>query len=60
MLSILKHQSLRRLKFEKNKFIEEEVIFKNTIGRIRDVKQEQDGKILMLSDYGELWRMSKK
>ena len=60
LIASLKHQSLRRLKFEKNKFIEEEVIFKNTIGRIRDVKQEQDGKILMLSDYGELWRMSKK
>ena len=60
LIASLKHRSLRRLKFEKNKFIEEEVIFKNTIGRIRDVKQEQDGKILMLSDYGELWRMSKK
>ena len=60
LIASLKHQSLRRLKFKKNKFIKEEIIFKNTIGRIRDVKQEQDGKILMLSDYGELWRMSKK
>ena len=59
LIASLKHQSLRRLNFEENKFIEEEVLFKNTIGRIRDVKQEQDGKILMLSDYGELWRMTK-
>ena len=44
---------------KKNKFIEEEILFKNTIGRIRDVKQDTDGKILMLSDYGEIWRMSK-
>ncbi len=60
LIASLKHQSLRRLKFEENKFIEEKIIFKNTVGRIRDVKQEKDGKILMLSDYGELWRMSKK
>ena len=59
MIASLKHQSLRRLNFEKNKFIEEEILFKNTIGRIRDVKQDLNGKILMLSDYGEIWRMSK-
>ena len=59
LIASLKHQSLRRLNFEENKFIEEEVLFKNTIGRIRDVKQDLNGKILMLSDYGEIWRMSK-
>ena len=59
MIASLKHQSLRRLNFEENKFIEEEILFKNTIGRIRDVKQDLNGKILMLSDYGEIWRMSK-
>ena len=59
MIASLKHQSLRRLVFEENNFIEEKVVFKNTIGRIRDVKQDDEGKILMLSDYGELWRMSK-
>ena len=60
LIASLKHQSLRRLKFKGNDFIEEKIIFKNSIGRIRDVKQEKDGKILMLSDYGELWRMNKK
>ena len=59
MIASLKHQSLRRLNFEENKFIEEEILFKNTIGRIRDVKQDLNGKILMLSDYGEIWRMTK-
>ena len=59
LIASLKHQSLRRLNFEENKFIEEEILFKNTIGRIRDVKQDLNGKILMLSDYGEIWRMSK-
>ena len=60
LIASLKHQSLRRLKFKDNEFLNEEVIFKNNIGRIRDVKQQKDGKILMLSDNGELWRMSKK
>jgi len=59
LIASLKHQSLRRLNFEENKFTEEEILFKNTIGRIRDVKQDLNGKILMLSDYGEIWRMSK-
>ena len=60
LIASLKHQSLRRLKFKDNEFLNEEIIFKNNIGRIRDVKQQKDGKILMLSDNGELWRMSKK
>jgi len=60
LIASLRHQSLRRLKFKDNEFLNEEVIFKNNIGRIRDVKQQKDGKILMLSDNGELWRMSKK
>ena len=60
LIASLKNQSLRRLKFKGNEFIDEQIIFKNTIGRIRDVKQEKGGKILMLSDYGELWRMTRK
>jgi len=60
LIASLKHQSLRRLKFKDNEFLNEEVIFKNNIGRIRDIKQQKDGKILMLSDNGELWRMFKK
>ena len=60
LIASLKNQSLRRLKFKGNEFIDEKIIFKNTIGRIRDVKQEKGGKILMLSDYGELWRMTRK
>ena len=60
LIASLKNQSLRRLKFKGNEFIDEKIIFKNTIGRIRDVKQEKGGKILMLSDNGELWRMTRK
>ena len=38
----------------------EEIIFKGKIGRIRDIKiQNETGEIYMLSDNGELWRMYK-
>ena len=41
-------------------FISEEIIFKDKIGRIRDIKiHKETGEIYMLSDNGELWRMYK-
>jgi len=56
----LKDQSLRKIKFKDNKFINEEIIFTGNIGRIRDIKiQQETGDLYMLSDNGELWRMSK-
>ncbi len=55
----LKDQSLRRLKFKKKKFINEEIIFKDKIGRIRDIKIHQSGDLFLLSDKGDLWRMHK-
>ena len=54
--------------FKKNKnvlnkdseFINEEIIFKGKIGRIRDIKiHKETGELYMLSDKGELWRMHK-
>ena len=52
--------SLRKIKFKDNKFIEEEIIFKGKIGRIRDIKIHQEtGDLFMLSDNGSLWRMYK-
>ena len=48
------------LKFKGNEFISEEIIFKDRIGRIRDIKIHEDtGELYMLSDKGELWRMYK-
>ena len=60
LITSLKDQSLRKIKFKENKFLNEEIIFKENIGRIRDIKiQKETGDLYMLSDNGELWRMYK-
>ena len=59
LVASLRDQSLRKIKYKKNALLEETTIFKNKIGRIRDIKQDRDGKILLLTDQGFLWSMSK-
>ncbi len=60
LVTSLKDQSLRKIKFKGNKFLSEKIIFKGDIGRIRDIKiQKETGDLYMLSDSGELWRMYK-
>ena len=59
LITSLKDQSLRRIIFKNNKFIKEEVIFKNKIGRIRDIEANPiDGKIYLLGEDA-LWKLSK-
>jgi len=60
LIASLKNQSLRKIKFEGNEFINEDIIFKGNIGRIRDIKiQPNTGKLFFLSDDGSLWKMEK-
>ena len=60
LITSLKDKSLRKIKFKGNEFINEEIIFKGKIGRIRDIKiHKETGELYMLSDEGELWRMYK-
>ncbi len=59
LITSLKDQSLRKIKFNKMKFIDEKIIFKGNIGRIRDIKIHENGDLYLLSDKGELWRMYK-
>ena len=60
LITSLKDQSLRRVKFKNNNFESEEIIFKGKIGRIRDIKiQDNTGDLFMISDNGSLWRMYK-
>ena len=48
------------LKFKDNEFLDEKIIFKDTIGRIRDIEiQENTGKIFLLTDQGSLWKLQK-
>ena len=38
LITSLKDQSLRKIKFKDNNFIKEDIIFKEIIGRIRDIE----------------------
>ena len=61
-MASLRNQSLRKLEFiGSNKVGKEMVIFKDSIGRIRDIKIGTKGKIYLLSNGNSaLWEMSKK
>ena len=59
IVASLKDQSLRKISFKKNSFKSEKIIFKDQIGRLRDIKINNDGKVLILTDQGGLWELSK-
>ena len=59
LITSLKDQSLRKLKFNDLANIKEDIIFKNRIGRIRDIKvHPKNGKIFFLGK-NSLWLMEK-
>ena len=59
LITSLKDQSLRKLKFDDLSNIEEEIIFKGNIGRIRDIQVHPiNGKIFFLGT-NSLWLMEK-
>ena len=59
-ITSLKDKSLRKLIFKDTNEVKEEIIFKNKIGRIRDIQiQPGTGKLFFLSDEGYLWKMEK-
>ena len=60
LITSLKDQSLRKIKFKNNNFLKEDIILKNVIGRIRDIEiQKTTGEIYLLTDQGSLWRLYK-
>jgi len=60
LITSLKDQSLRKIKFKDVNLINEDIIFKNKIGRIRDIEiREKTGEIFLLTDQGSLWRLYK-
>ena len=60
LITSLRDQSLRKIKFKDNKFLDEKIIFKGSIGRIRDIEiQKNTGKIFLLTDEGSIWRLQK-
>ena len=59
LITSLKDQSLRKLIFNDLSNVQEDIIFKNKIGRIRDIQiHPSNGKIFFLSQDG-LWLMEK-
>ena len=62
LVGSLKFKSLYAIKISNQKPISDNIIFKNKIGRIRDVLVHPDGYILLLNDenQGGLYKMSKK
>ncbi len=60
LITSLKDQSLRKIRFKDNELIDEKIIFKGTIGRIRDIEiQRNTGKIFLITDEGSIWRLQK-
>ena len=60
LITSLKDQSLRKIKFKDNNLLKEDIIFKDVIGRIRDIEVEKKtGEIFLLTDQGSVWRLYK-
>ncbi len=60
LITSLRDQSLRKIKFKDDSFINEQIIFKDKIGRIRDIEiQEKTGEIFLITDQGSVWKLSK-
>ena len=60
LITSLKDQSLRKIKFKDNNFLKEDIIFKDIIGRIGDIEiQKKTGEIFLLTDQGSVWRLYK-
>jgi len=60
LITSLKDKSLRKLTFNNLSNVKEEIIFKNIIGRIRDIQvHPENGKIYFLAS-DNLWVMEKK
>ena len=60
LITSLKNKSLRKINFSDKKNVKEEIVFKNKIGRIRDIQiHPTTGKLYFLSQDA-LWLMEKK
>ena len=60
LITSLKDKSLRKLIFDDLSNVKEEIIFKDKIGRIRDIQiHPSSGKLFFLSSSGSLWKVEK-
>ena len=60
LITSLKDKSLRKLIFDDLSNIKEDIIFKDKIGRIRDIQIHPiSGKLFLISSSGSLWKLEK-
>ena len=60
LITSLRDKSLRKIKFRNDKFLNEMIVFKGDIGRIRDIEiQKSTGIIFLVTDEGSIWRFQK-
>ena len=57
-----KTKMLIRLDFEENKIVDEEIILKDKIGRIRDLEIDKKGDIYLIVDQknSALWKLTRE
>ncbi len=60
LVTSLKDQSLRSLDFSNLDNVQEDIIFKNEIGRIRDIKIHPESGIIYFLAQDKLWKFEKK
>ena len=61
LITSLKDRSLRKLIFNDVNEVKEDIVFKDKIGRIRDIQiQPNTSKLFFLSDEGSLWKMESR
>ena len=53
LIGSLKYEYLSILHRKDNKFIEEEIIFKNEIGRVRDIEINTKGDVFLIADESD-------
>ena len=55
LITSLRDKSLRKIKFRNDKFLNEMIVFKGDIGRIRDIEiQKNTGIIFLVTDEGSI------
>ena len=60
LITSLKDKSLRKLNFNDLSNVKEDLIFKDKIGRIRDIQiHPSSGKLFFLTSSGSLWKVEK-
>ena len=59
LLGSLINEEMRRLKFDGDAVVEDEAIFPEIKGRVRDVRVIEDGKIVAVTEEGDVFQVTR-